>query len=235
MAVKKPPESWSWSHDIKPNQIASVLTPGSRLVRLSSYGEGTARRFAAVMFPGAERSHALDLDAAALQARLADGARPVVITASADARFSVVFEHGPGALATAHVELDDAALRALVDERHAIADFATYVSGGARRYAAIVEERAAQSFVITGASAAELDAQLLAHGATLTRLRAYREGGAPRFAAIAERTKQAGWAWYADLDGDGVARQLETNAAYPYDLDATRDERGVRFTVVMYR
>jgi hypothetical protein len=32
-----------------------------------------------------------------------------------------------------------------------------------------------------------------------------------------------------------VARNLETNAAYPIDLDATRDERGVRFTVVMVR
>ena len=33
-----------------------------------------------------------------------------------------------------------------------------------------------------------------------------------------------------------VAKNLEENDSYPYDLDATRDERGqLRFTVVMYR
>lgn len=232
MAAKKPPESWSWSHDIKPHQIGSVVTPGSRLVRLSSYGDGERRRFAALMFAGPERKHVLDLDATQLAAALADGARPVAITASTDAKFSLVVEHGPGALATAHVELDAAGLRALVDDQHAIADFATYTRDGQRRYAAIVEDRAAHSVVITDASAAELDAQLIAQGAVLTRVRAHGDG---RLSAIAERSKQAGWAWYADLDGDGVARQLENNAAYPFDLDATRGDRGTRFTVVMYR
>lgn len=72
-------------------------------------------------------------------------------------------------------------------------------------------------------------------GTGLTRLRAYGERGTPRFAAIAERGRPAGWARYADLDGDGVAKQLEANAAYPIDLDATRGDRGVRFTVVMVR
>jgi Bacterial tandem repeat domain 1 len=238
MPAKKPPETWFWSHDIKPTQIDSVVTPGSRLVRLSSYGEGAARRFAALVYQehGSERSYALDLDGAALAARLREtGARPVAITAAADARFSVVLETGPGPLASAHVDLDEAGLRALIDDQHAIADVATYVAGGVRKYAAIVEERAATSWLFVGVSAPELDAQLLEHEAGLTRLRAYRDGGTPRFAAIAERGRPAGWAWYADLDGDGVAKQLETNAAYPVDLDATRGDRGARFTVVMVR
>ena len=237
MPAKKPPETWFWSHDIKATQIDSVVTPGSRLMRLASYGEGAARRFAALVYQehGAERSYALDLDAGALAARLDAGARPVAITAAADGRFSVVLETGPGPLASAHVDLDEAGVRALIDDQHAIADLATYVTGGARRYAAIIEERAAQSWLFAGVTAAELDAELLAHGAGLTRLRAYRDGTTPRFAAIAERGRPAGWAWYADLDGDGVAKQLEANAAYPIDLDATRGDRGVRFTVVMVR
>jgi len=238
MPAKKPPETWFWSHDIKPTQIDSVVTPGSRLARLASYGEGATRRFAALVYqePGAVRGYALDLDAAALAARLADsGARPVAITAGADGAFSVVLETGPGPLSRAHVDLDEAGVRALIDDQHAIADLATYVAGGARRYAAIVEERAATSWLFAGVSAAELDGQLLEHGAGLTRLRAYREAGAQKLVAIAERGRPAGWAWYADLDGDGVAKQLEANAAYPIDLDATRGDRGVRFTVVMVR
>jgi hypothetical protein len=238
MPAKQPPETWFWSHDIKPTQIDSVVTPGSRLVRLSSYGEGAARRFAALVYqePGLARSYALDLDAAALTAKLADtGARPVAITVAADARFSVVLETGPGPLASVHVDLDEAGLRGLIDDQHAIADLATYVAGGARRYAAIVEERATRSWLLAGVSAPELDAKLLEHEAGLTRLRAYRDGATPRFTAIAERGRPAGWAWYADLDGDGVAKQLEVNASYPIDLDATRGDRGARFTVVMVR
>lgn len=247
MPTKKPPETWFWSHDIKPTQIGSVVTPGSRLVRLSSYGEAASRRFAALVYQeaGPERSYALDLDAAALAAKLKEtGARPVGITVDADPatpRFSVVLETGPGPLASVHVDLDEAGAQALIDDQHGIADLATYQVGGARRYAVILEDRGGPSWLITGVTAAELDARLLALGATLTRVRGYLEpggageAGAPRFAAVAERSRQAGWAWYAGLDGDGVARQLETNAAYPFDLDATRGDRGVRFTVVMYR
>jgi hypothetical protein len=237
-AVKKPPETWFWSHDIRPTQIASVVMPGSRLMRLASYGAGDARRLAALVYQeaGPERSCAVDLDAAALAARIREtGARPVAITAGDDARFTVVFETGPGPLASVHTDLDAAALRGLVDDQHVVADLATYVVGGARRFAAILEERSGPSWLFTGVTDDELDRRLLEHGAQLTRVRPYLEAGALRFAAVAERARAASWAWYADLDGDGVARKLEGNAAYPIDLDAVRGDRGVRFTVVMLR
>lgn len=241
--MRKPPETWFWSHDIKSTQIDSVVMPGTRLMRLSSYGPAERRRFAALLYQetGPERRHALDLDAAALAARLRDtGARPVAITAGpgdgdAAVRFSVVLETGPGPLASAHVDLDEAGVRALLDDQHCISDLATYRAGGARRFAVIIEERTAPSWLFVGVSPAELDARLLEHGAALVRLRSYVEAGSPRLAAVAERVRGASWAWYADLDADGVARKLEDNAAYPVDLDAVRDERGVRFSVVMYR
>jgi hypothetical protein len=242
--VKKPPETWFWSHDIKPTQIDAVVMPGTRLMRLSSYGQGAARRFAALVYQdtGPERSYALDLDAAGLEARIRDtGARPVTITASRGEpdgdppRFSVVFETGPGPLSSLHIDLDDAGLHGVVDDQHCVADLATYVTGGVRRFAAIVEERSWPSWVLVGLTARELDARLLDFDAALLRLRAYVEGGVTRFAAVAERARAGSWAWYADLDADGVARNLEGNAAYPLDLDATRDDRGVRFAVVMYR
>jgi len=240
--VKRPPETWFWSHDIKSTQIDSVVMPGTRLMRLSSYGPAERRRFAALLYQdtGPERRYALDLDAAALAARLHDtGARPVAITAGpaggdGAVRFSVVLETGPGPLSSAHVDLDEAGVRALVDDQHCIADLATYTAGGARRFAVIVEERTGPSWLFVGVPAAELDAQLLELGATLVRLRSYVEAGVPRLAAVAERVRVPRWAWYADLDADGVARKLEDNAAYPVDLDAVRDERGVRFSVVMY-
>jgi hypothetical protein len=241
MPARKPPETWFWSHDIQPNQINSVLMPGMRLVRLSSYGAGKARRFAALVYkePGGERTYALDLDAAALEARLRDtGARPVGITVDVSEgapRFSVVMETGPGPLAAVHVDLEEAAARALIDDDHGIADFATYVVAGVRRYAVIIEERQGPCWLFTGITAHDLDARLLELDASLVRLRGYAEGGRLELAAVAERSRPSGWAWYSDLDADAVARNLENNSAYPLDLDATRDERGVRFTVVMAR
>ncbi len=241
MPARKPPETWFWSHDIEADQIDSVMMPGMRLVRLSSYGKGKARRFAALVYkePGPERTYALDLDAAALAARLRDtGERPVGITVDAlddGPRFSVVLETGPGPLASVHLDLEDDGVRALLDGHHGIADFATYAAGGARRYAVILEEREGPSWLFTGITGHELDARLLELDAQLVRLRGYTAGGRQQLAAVAERSRPSGWAWYADLDADGVARNLENNSAYPLDLDATRDDRGVRFTVVMVR
>lgn len=246
MTARKPPETWFWSHDIQPNQINSVVMPGMRLVRLSSYGAGKLRRFAALVYkePGPDRSYAIDLGAAELAARLEAGARPVSVTVDSlddGPRFSVVLENGPGPLSSLHIDLDEAGVRALLDDHHCIADFAAYVVGGVRKFAAIVEERPGPSWFLAGVSPSELDAKLLSLGASLTRLRALppiANGPASakrELAAVAERARGATWAWYSELDGDGVARNLENNEAYPFDLDATRDERGVRFTVVMYR
>lgn len=238
MAARKPPETWYWSHDIKPHQISAVVMAGTRLMRLSSYAAGTGRRFAALVYkePGPDRSYAIDLDAAALAAKLEEtGARAVAITVDAEHRFSVVLETGPGPLSSVHVDLDEAGVRALLDDQHSIADLATYTVDGARKYAVIVEDRVGPSWLFTGVTATELDAKLLEHEASLVRVRGYVEGGTQRFAAVAERSRQAGWAWYADLDADTVAKRLEANSAYPFDLDAVRDERGTRFTVVMFR
>lgn len=253
MAARKAPDAWFWSHDIRADQIKHVVAPGiplrsgqpaMHLMRLSSYGSSERRRFAALVYQehGPDRSWALDLSAAALEAQLREtGARPVAIAVTsgdepgAEPRFSVVLQHGPGALCSAHVDLDEAGARALIDDQHAIADIATYTVDGARRYAAIVEERTGPCWLLTGLTSHQLDARLLELDASLTRLRAYSSGGRQELVAVAERSRGTGWAWYADLDGDAVARNLENNSAYPIDLDATRDARGTRFSVVMVR
>lgn len=241
MTARKSPEAWYWSYDIKPDEIDSVLVPGARLVRLSSYRKGASPRFAALAYQetGPARRHVLDVEPAAAVALVREtGQRPVAITAdpgSASPRLSLVLETGPGPLSSLHVDLDEAAVRALLDDRHGIADLATYVAGGARKYAAIVEERTGPSWLFTGVTAHELDAKLVEHGAVLTRVRAYAEGGQQRFAAVAERVDTGSWAWFGAIDADAVARNLERNEAYPVDLDATRDDAGLRFSVVMYR
>jgi hypothetical protein len=241
MAARKSPEAWYWSYDIKPEDLGSVLVPGVRLVRLSSYRKGTSPRLAALMYkePGPARRWVLDLDAAAAAKLVQEtGERPVAITVDpgdGPPRFSLVLETGPGPVSSLHVDLEEAAVRALLDGQHGIADLVTYTAGGVRRYAAIVEERTAPSWLFTGVTARELDAKLVEHGAALVRVRGYLDAGRQLFAAVAERAEPGPWAWYAGIDPDAVARNLEENEAYPVDLDATRDEKGLRFTVVMYR
>ena len=242
MVVRNPPESWFWSHDVHPDHFDDVVLPGYRLMRLSSYGKGDRRRFAAGLFrePGPEQRYVIDVDAAAVETHLRQNdARPVAITVDADdsqRRFSLALEKEPGPLTSLHVDLDETSVRKLLDDHHGIADFVTYVVDGARKYAVILEERSGPSWLFTHVTARELDARLGELGATLLRVRAYSEGGQQRFAAVAERSNvgKRAW-WYTDLDGDTVARRLDSNNAYPFDLDATRDERGVRYTVVMYR
>jgi hypothetical protein len=245
MIVRNPPQSWFWSHDIEARYFGDVVTPGARVQRLSSYGKGERRRFAAVVFgePGAERSYMIDIDAAAAEAQVRDlresGARPVAITVDADdsqRRFSLLLEKGPGPATSLHIDLDEAGVRTLLDDRQGLADFVTYAVDDARRYAVILEERSEPSWLLTHVTAQELDAKLAELGATLFRLRSYIEDDQRLFAAIAEKSNVGkGVWWYTDIDADTVARQLDRHDAYPIDLDATRGEQGVRFTVVMYR
>jgi hypothetical protein len=241
MLVRKRPEAWYWSYDIEPDDIDTVLAPGVRIIRLSAYLKGTSPTFAALMYKdgGPQTRYAIDLDAAAATAAAASpGERPVAITVAVGGqgpRFSVILEAGPGPTSSLHVDLDEAGLRALIDDAHGISDLVTYLNGGARKYAAIRSERSAPSWLFLGVTSHELDAKLLEHGAALVRVRSYLEAGKQRFAAVAEPAPAHGWAWYPALDPDAVARQLEKNQSFPFDLDATRDEAGLRFSVVMDR
>jgi hypothetical protein len=145
-------------------------------------------------------------------------------------------EKGPEPLTSLHVDLDEASVHKLLDDSHGIADFVTYVLDGARKYAVIAEERSGPSWFFTNITAHEFDAKLAELGATVLRLRTYVEGDQRRFAAVAERSNvgKGAW-WYAGIDGDTVARKLDRNNAYPFDLDATRDERktdgGLRYAL----
>ena len=136
MFERTPPEAWSWSHDIESDQIDSLTMPGWHLMRLSSYGKE----------PGPEPSYVLDLDAAAIEARLREtGAQPIAITVDADGsqpRFSLVLQNGLGRLSGLHVDLDEASVHALLDDDR-IADFVTYIVASVRRYAVILEEHIA--------------------------------------------------------------------------------------------
>lgn len=234
------PDAWFWSHDIGPDQVDSVATAGTRLVRLSSYGDGERRRFAALVYLGGgpERGYALDLEAEPLRARLREEpSRPVAITVAdgEPPRFSVVFDHEPGLPSHVHLDLDEAGLHALLDGHRRVLDLATYTGGGVRRFAVILADGGGGSWLVTGVEPDDLDARLRELDAGADLLREYRENGRRVLAAVAARPRPDGQAWYAGLDADGVAAALEDNRSYPVDIDATRDERGVRFTVVMRR
>jgi hypothetical protein len=224
-----PPESWFWSHDIRPDQVGSIRMPGMRLVRLSCYGDGDRRRFAALVHqePGPERTYLLD---AAVDELSRTTGHPVAVTANGG-RFSVVLAADSGP-ATVRAGLDEAELLA----RQGVVDLATYVEAGTRRYAVVLAADPAPVRLFTAVTAAELEARLKELDATPVRLRGYAENGRQLLAAVAEPSAPGirSW-WYADLDADEVAGRLERHRAYPIDLDATRDARGVRFTVVMRR
>ena len=234
------PEHWLWSHDIKPDQLARLGPPGWSLVSLSSYGKLDRRRFAAVLHkgPGAGRIPVFDVEASNIGTRLRHaGVSPVAVTADADLRphLSVLVESGLEAGTRVAADLSEDELRALLDQPGGIADITTYSVRGARQYAVVLDPRAAPSLLFTGVTAGQLRRELRRSGATVTRLRAYAEDGQPLLAAVAERSARGFSAWYDGLDADGVGGRLRRHRAYPVDLGATRDDRGVRYTVVMRR
>jgi len=237
----KPPESWLWSHDITPDYIDDVLMPGMHLARLSSYGADKNRRFAAIVYrePGIEGHYLRDVPAAELASKITGmAARPISITAAeieGQLRFSLALQKGSEPKTKVLTGLDEAGLSQLANDQQRIADFTTYVDGGMRKYAAIVEERPGPSMILTRVTAEELDAQLRKHNATPLRIRGFSENGVRYFTAVAERLDAGKWAWYDAIDGDTVGSKLEKHNAYPFDLEAYRTGQGVRFTVVMYR
>jgi hypothetical protein len=242
VAPRKPPEAWYWSHDIKPDQIANILTlPGAHLVRLASYGEGNTLRFAAVVHKelGPPRNWHLGLDTAGLQRKWQDpAAAPVGIDSYVEnhqRRFALVTQAGPGLRTTGHLDLDESSVGKLLDGQHRIVDFTTYLTEGGRRYAVVVAESPSEpAWFVAGLDAPGLEAKMRSLGARPVRLRGYDEDGTRRYAAVLEKAGSGRWAWYPGLDADAVAKKLEDNQAYPVDLDPTRDSRGVRFNVVMY-
>ncbi len=166
-----------------------------------------------------------------------NSARPVDVTIDVDdsqRRFSLLLKKGSGPASSLHIDLDEVGVRSLLDSRHGLADFATYVVAGARRYDVVLEEQPEPSQFPTHVTAQELDAGLAEQDVTLLRLRSYIEDGQRLLPPSRKNPVSARW-WYADIDADTVARQLDRHNAYPIDLDATRGEQGVRFTVVMYR
>jgi hypothetical protein len=233
------PEHWLWSHDIKPDQIASLGPPGWSLMSLSSYGDLDRRRFAAVLHkgPGAGRIPVLDLEPSAIETRLRHArVSPVAITAGSGLRpyLSVLVESGPDAGTRVAAGLSEDELRVLLGRPGGVTDITTYTVRGARQYAVVLDPRAGPSLLFTGVTASQLRRELRS-GATVTRLRAYDQDGQPLLAAVAERSARGFSAWYDGLDADGVAQKLDRHRAYPVDLGATRDDRGVRYTVVMRR
>jgi hypothetical protein len=209
-----PPDAWFWSHDIRPEQVDTLAEPGWRPVRLSGYGHGERRRFAAVVYhePGPARSARLDVSDL-------DGVAGVVALAAGDGpRFTALIDAGT----RGRVVLD------AVPPLAGVVDVAPYRVGGVVRLAAVIDPEAGSSWLVAG-SARQLRAAARRLDASVVRLESTVDG---EYAAIVEpggtRTK-----WYVDLDADTVARRLDRRGAYPLDLRATRTDRGVRFSVVI--
>jgi hypothetical protein len=220
------PESWFWAHDARAEHIASLVTPGMRLIRLSAYGAGPRRRFAALLYRDgrADGGYQVDLDGPALPHAAAitvDDSGPAPL-------FTIVLNPAPGS--NVHVDLDEAATTALLAEHGGAADIATYRTGGVRRYAVALAGGSATT-LIANVTMDQLTQRLRDLDAVPIRLRAH--AGEPLVTAVARRADRSGWFWYADLDADQVARELERNGCYPVDLDAVSTAEGVRFTVVM--
>jgi len=231
---------WFWSHDIGWDQFGSLLWGGNRVVSISAYGEVTRRRFAAVLHtvPATPTATVVHLEPAALATRLREtGEHPSAIAATPGDPgpvLTVALDAAPAPPLRVEVGYDEEGLRALVAEQ-GVADLAPYPDGDVCRYAVIVGERPEPGWLLGAARARELLAELRRRRAEVVRLRTVVDRGERRLVALARPARPGRCYWYVGLDADGVAGHLERRGAYPVDLAAVRDERGVRYAAVMRR
>jgi len=231
---------WYWSHDIGWDQFGSVAWPGMRVVSLSGYGEPARRRFAAVMHqvPAGADTSVVHLDPDGLTTRLGrTGERPVAVVATrTDSGLVLTVALASAGDSPVHVEVghDEDGVRALLAE-HRVDDLAAYPDGDACRYAVLVGARTEPSWLVAADRPRELGARLRRLRADVVRLRMVTDHGQRRLVALARPAVRGFCGWYVGLDADGVGGRLERRRAYPVHLDAVRDERGVRYAVVMRR
>jgi len=242
MVQPPPPASWFWSHDIEPSQIHQFCVPGSRLVRLSGYGPAGRRRFASLNYldSGAGAAQVVEGEPAELlTAQPQAGCEPVTVTVSTvdpRPRLVMALQPVPGPAPSLHLDVPEPdAVELVAGGGYGVTDLATYLVDGARRYALIVQPRNLPCWLLTGLTEGQLRRRLKELDATVVRLRRYAEQGERRLVAVAQPAEGRPALWYTDLSADQVARRLEQHHAYPIDLDADHDERGVRFSVVMRR
>jgi hypothetical protein len=241
--MRRAPRFWFWSHDIQPDQVAGLDMPGMRLRRLVNYRRGreATRRFAALYHDddGAlapSRSWLIDVDAARA---IGHGSRAASITvdvdpATGDAAFTVVMELQPRPGRTLHADLTAGALTDLLSGGSRVVDFATYLRGESRCFAAIVEPSdTGGSIFFPALNPKDLRPTLGPRGVLPTMARAYNMGPAGwQVAVIGEHARGTSWSVLVDVDADDVSEKLEHLQAYPLDLDAAGHGLSVRFSVV---
>jgi hypothetical protein len=216
--------------------------PGMRLRRLVNYRRGreATRRFAALYHDddGAlAPSHSWLIDVDAVRAA-ANGSRAASITvdvdpASGDVAFTVVLDAQPYPDRALHTDLTADELTELLDGSQRVVDFATYLRGECRCFAAIVEPTDIGSVFIADLSPQDLRSTLGPQGVLPTRARAYSDGPRGwRVAVVGEHVRGTSWSVLVDVDADDVSEKLEHLQAYPMDLDAAGHGLSVRFAVV---
>ncbi len=232
--------SWFWAHDAQADQLSALVdtglgdtglvdtglgdmgtgVPGLGLVRLASYGDGPARRFAALLRTGPARTFEVDVPADRIPV-------DTVAVTGTGPTFTVVREAGRASSVHFGESLPpgNSLPAGRVLDISSSTPTAAYVlaqppgSGGppAQQVLAGLDERELRRAL------RRLDAQ-----PTLVRL-----GIDGSLTAVAEPGPPTRWA--AGIDADEVAHELNRRGAYPLDLDAVRTGAGVRFSVVVRR
>jgi hypothetical protein len=145
--------------------------------------------------------------------------------------FTLILDAQANPTRTLHTDLEAAAVMALLDGDHAVADLATYQRDEKRCYTVIVEPRVGYgSMFFPELSREQVRNTLRPVGMMATRARAYHSPVGWRLAIVGERA--TGTAWSVHVDGDDVAQRLEQQHGYALDLDAVGHGLSVRFALI---
>jgi hypothetical protein len=135
-----------------------------------------------------------------------------------------------------HVDLSSLELHALLAESIPVVDIVTYEMHGVQRFALVTDTSQPSTFVLTGATGAEINSWLLQTRLVLKLVRCYLEKGETKFIAVARRSSIPRWSWVANVSSDTLSNRLRSQGAYLVDLDVSCDPGGrTKFSGVFYR
>lgn len=239
-----PPESWFWSHDIRPDTVGDLMLPSMQLMRLAAYGEGEDLRFASWSYRQGctdASSYIIGRSANDLHNELARSVgHPVGLTIHRDAghnRFSLVLQRCGISVASLVTGLSASELLEIGRQgQKQPRDIVSYIENGVRRFAALLEEATSPFVILVDADASEVEQAVKKAGMVVIRVRGYEVDGQRRYVTVARKMSVGTWRWFDGLTSDAVARELDTGKGYPVDLDVYKDRSGqVRYSLVMYR
>lgn len=237
------PLSWYWCVSLTPQHKETLSRLGLQPIRLIQHmmnGKAVVAGLFHKLEGGQSDIHSLSCTRQALREQVKTAGWKLRFLSNEwvreDVRLNLGYEFTETTSTRVHVDLSSLELHSLLAESISVVDIVTYEVNSVQRFALITDTHQPTTFVLSGASAHEINAWLQQTRLVLKRVRSYQERGETRIIAVACRSSVQRWSWVANVNSEVITNRLRSQEYYPVDLDVSVDAKGrSNFSAVFYR